>query len=140
MRADKAFFDTNILIYAFSDGDSRQSIALDLLLAGGTVGVQALNEFANVVTRKMKIPWTDALMWLDAIRKLCPPPVPLNMEIHHRGLQITQACGYHIYDSLMLAAALESSCTIFYSEDMHDGQIIDTLTIKNPFHRRPPSR
>jgi predicted nucleic acid-binding protein len=33
----------------------------------------------------------------------------------------------------MLAAALEGSCTVFYSEDLHDGQAIDNLTIRNPF-------
>jgi predicted nucleic acid-binding protein len=32
------------------------------------------------------------------------------------------------------SAALESGCTVLYSEDMQDGQLIDdTLTIKNPF-------
>jgi predicted nucleic acid-binding protein len=31
-------------------------------------------------------------------------------------------------------SALESGCTVLYSEDMQDGQLIDdTLTIKNPF-------
>jgi predicted nucleic acid-binding protein len=30
--------------------------------------------------------------------------------------------------------ALESGCTVLYSEDMQDGQLIDdTLTIKNSF-------
>lgn len=133
---DRAFFDTNILIYAFSAGDPRQKTALDLLLAGGTVGVQTLNEFANVVTGKMKVPWPDAIVWLDTIRKLCLTPIPVSLKVHHRGLQIAQVCGYHIYDSLMLAAALEASCTVFYSEDMHDGQVIDGLTIRNPFRRR----
>ena len=37
------------------------------------------------------------------------------------------------YDSLLLAAALEASCTVFYSEDMHDGQTIGGMTIQNPF-------
>jgi len=50
---DKAFFDTNILLYAFSARDSRQNVALDLLLAGGTIGVQTLNEFVNVITGKL---------------------------------------------------------------------------------------
>jgi predicted nucleic acid-binding protein len=38
------------------------------------------------------------------------------------------------WDSLILAAALESSCTLLYSEDLQDGQRIeDHLTIINPF-------
>jgi predicted nucleic acid-binding protein len=33
----------------------------------------------------------------------------------------------------MLAAALEASCTVFYSEGLHDRQSIEGLTIRNPF-------
>ena len=130
---DRAFFDTNILIYAFSDGDPRQNTALDLLLAGGTIGVQTLNEFARVVAGKLGTPWADAIQKLQTIQQLCPPPVPLTLGIHRRGLQIAQAQGYHINDALMLAAALEASCTVFYSEDMHDGHVIGGMTIRNPF-------
>jgi predicted nucleic acid-binding protein len=137
MPADKAFFDTNILVYAFSTGDPRRSAALDLLLTRGTVSIQTLNEFVNVVTGKMKVPWPEAMVWLDAVAKLCLPPIPVTLAIHHRGLQIAQFFGYHIYDSLMLAAALEASCMVFYTEDMQDGQIIDTLTIRNPFGNQP---
>ena len=137
---DKAFFDTNILVYAFSAGDPRQSTALELLLAGGTVSVQTLNEFVNVITGKMKVAWPDAMMWLDTVWKLCPTPIPVTMNVHLRGLTISQAAGYHIYDSLMLAAALEASCTVFYSEDMQDGQVINTIRIRNPFGKRTQKR
>jgi len=130
---DRAFFDTNVLVYAFSDGDPRRNAALDLLLAGGSVGVQTLNEFVNVERNKLKVSWSVTLDRLIVIEQLCPPPIPLTVAIHNRGLQIAQASGYHIYDSLMLAAALEASCTVFYSEDMHDGQAIGNLTIRNPF-------
>ena len=134
---DKAFLDTNILVYAFGLNDPRKAIADDLIIGGGTVGVQTLNEFINVQRNKVRTPWSEIIDRLRFIDKLCPPPVPVTLAVHHRGLEIAQACGYHIYDSLMLAAALEASCTVFYSEDMHDGHVIDTLTIRNPFHRQP---
>jgi predicted nucleic acid-binding protein len=130
---DKAFFDTNVLVYAFSDRDPRQDIALGLLLAGGAIGVQALNEFVNVATGKLKMPWPDAMLRLETIQKLWEPAIPMTLSVHRRGLDIAQATGFHIYDSLMLAAALEASCTVFYSEDMHDGEAIASLTIRNPF-------
>jgi predicted nucleic acid-binding protein len=130
---DKAFLDTNILVYAFSLNDSRKKVAEDLMVGGGTVGIQTLNEFVNVERYKLKVPWSGILDWLRIIEKLCPPPIPLTAATHIRGLQIAQATGYHVYDSLMLAAALEASCKIFYSEDMHDGQGIESLTVRNPF-------
>jgi predicted nucleic acid-binding protein len=133
MPASKAFFDTNVLIYAFAANDRRQGVALDLLMAGGTIGVQTLNEFVRVSAGKMQMPWPDVILSLRTIELLCPQAVPLSMEVHRRGLSIAQAYGYGIYDSLMLAAALEASCTIFCSEDLRHGQSIGTLTIRNPF-------
>jgi len=39
-----------------------------------------------------------------------------------------------IFDGIIAAAALEADCDILYSEDMHNGQVIEkTLKIKNPF-------
>src|SRR6185312_13425875 len=102
MNADKAFFDTNILIYSFSSGETRQGTALGLLLAGGIVSIQCLNEFAAVTSRKLKKPWLEVKSRLDTIRQLCEPPVPLTVAIHDRGLQIAQVTGYHIYDCFML--------------------------------------
>jgi len=133
MPADRAFFDTNILVYAFSAGDGRRIKALNLLLGGGTVGVQALNESIRVFTGKMRTPWPETMTWLSTILELCPEPVPLSLTVHNQGIRIAQIYGYHIYDSLMLAAALEAACTVFYSEDMRDGQTIDGMTIRNPF-------
>jgi len=37
------------------------------------------------------------------------------------------------YDSLIVAAALEGSCQILYSEDLQDGRNIEGLKIENPF-------
>jgi len=135
MNADKAFFDTNILIYSFSSGETRQGTALGLLLAGGIVSIQCLNEFAAVTSRKLKKPWLEVKSRLDTIRQLCEPPVPLTVAIHDRGLQIAQVTGYHIYDCFMLASALEANCTVFYTEDLHHGHKLGDLTIRNPFKR-----
>jgi predicted nucleic acid-binding protein len=129
----RAFLDTNVLVYAFSLNDSRKPVAEKLIVAGGTIGIQTLNEFVNVERNKLRQSWRTVLDWLRIIEKLCPPVIPVTSATHNLGLRIAQAYGYHIYDSLMLAAALEASCTVFYSEDMHDGQIIENLTIRNPF-------
>jgi len=42
--------------------------------------------------------------------------------------------GFSYYDCLMLASALESGCSVIYTEDMKHGQVINgTLKIVNPF-------
>jgi predicted nucleic acid-binding protein len=129
----EAFLDTNVLIYAFGLADPRKPVAEKLIIGGANVGVQTLNEFVNVAIGKLKKPWPEVLLWLRIIEKLCPPPIPVTQAIHYRGLEIAEAQGFHIYDALVLAAALEASCTVFYSEDMLDGQAIGSLTIRNPF-------
>ncbi len=37
------------------------------------------------------------------------------------------------YDSLIVAAALESSCRILYSEDLQHGRRFGDLVVENPF-------
>lgn len=49
-------------------------------------------------------------------------------------LKVFEKYGYSIFDSLIIAAALEARCHTLYSEDMQHGQLIEgTLKITNPF-------
>jgi len=130
----RAFLDTSILVYAFSLNDPRKRTAEELILSGATVGIQTLNEFVNVERNKAREKWSVILHRLRIIEELCPPPVPLTRSVHLRGLAIAETHGYHVYDSMMLSAALEADCTVFYSEDLHDGHAIENLTIRNPFN------
>jgi len=95
--------------------------------------VQTLNEFVAVAVRKLAMPWKDVLEALGALRVLCPSPVPLTVQTHDRALRIAGRYGYRIYASLVVAAALQARCNILFSEDLKDGQVIDGLTIRNPF-------
>ncbi len=129
----KAFFDTNVLLYAFAEDDPRAAVAEKLLATGGVVGVQTLNEFAAVAMRKLAMPWEEIVEALHAVRVLCPSPVPVTVDMHDTALRIVRRHGYHIYDALIIAAALEAGCSTLYSEDLRDGQVIDGLAIRNPF-------
>ena len=133
MKGETAFFDTNVLIYAFAQDDPRTGTAERLLAGGGVVGVQILNEFGAVAVRKLAMSWDEVLEALSALRVLFPSPVPLTVETHDAGLRIAEKYGYHIYDSLVIAAALEARCDTLFSEDLNDGQVIEGLTIRNPF-------
>ena len=97
------------------------------------LGVQTLNEFVAVAVRKLGMPWEEVLEALSAIRVLFPSPVPLTVQTHDRALRIAGRYGYHIYDSLVIAAALEARCNTLFSEDMNDGQTVEGITIRNPF-------
>jgi predicted nucleic acid-binding protein len=132
--SDKAFFDTNVFVYAIIQDDPRSDRAEELIAQGGTVSVQVLSEFVAVARRKTKMPWVDIRRALDGINTLCPDPLPITLDTHREALAIAEKYGYRIYDALIVASALEAKCTILYSEDMRDGQVIDGgLTIRNPF-------
>ncbi len=129
----KAFFDTNVLIYAIVENDPRNIRARELLAVGGTISVQVLNEFVSIVRRQVKMPWDDVRASLRWILLLCPKAVPVTIKTHEKAVGIAERYGYGIYDSLIVASALEAKCTVLYSEDMQDGQVIDRLTISSPF-------
>lgn len=52
---------------------------------------------------------------------------------HEMALRNSGRYGYHIYDALVIAAALETRCATLYSAGMRDGQVIEGLRLRNPF-------
>jgi predicted nucleic acid-binding protein len=130
----KAFFDSNVLIYAMVSGDSRRERAQALVAQGGVISVQVLNEFVAVARRKMRMPWKDVIEALEAVRILFPAPVAITVDTHEAALRLAQECGFGISDALVLSSALDANCSTLYSEALQDGQLIDRrLTIRNPF-------
>ena len=130
----KVFFDTNVLIYALAGNDPRSERSELLLSSGGIISVQVLNEFVSVARRKLKMSWDEVREALDAIRVLCPSPIPITVQTHESALQISEQYGYEIYDALIIAAGLSAKCGTLFSEDLQDGQKIKgSLTIRNPY-------
>ena len=81
---DKSFFDTDVILYAFRQDDTRGQVAETLLAAGGALSVQILNEFVAVARRKLDKSWEEVRRALDILRVFCPEPVPLTVETHER--------------------------------------------------------
>ena len=129
------FFDTNVLLYAVRAEDPRAERARTLLANGGIISVQALNEFTNVARRKLGQPWGEIKEKLGAVRALCEVKA-LTVDTHERARALAERYGYRFYDALQLASALESGCSILYTEDMQHGQQIEGLTIRNPFETK----
>ena len=130
------FLDTNVLLYAALQPDRRSEAARALLRSGAIVSVQVLNEFTNAAWRKLKRPWPEIVRALAAVRAICPAPLPLTLVTHETALILARRTGYAIYDTLILASALEAGCDVLYSEDMQDGRVIEgQLTINNPFRQ-----
>jgi predicted nucleic acid-binding protein len=137
------FLDTDVLICATLQKDARSETARALLARRCTLSVQVLNEFANVAARKLRRPWPEISRALGAIRLICAAPLPLTVGLHEAGIAVAERTGDRYHDSLIIAAALEAGCETLFSEDLHNGQVIDDrLTIRNPFSdpRHAPDR
>lgn len=131
----EAFFDTNVVAYFSSDDLAKADVAVRLLRGGGVVSVQVLNEFASLAVRKRGWPIVQVRQALEAVRATCRV-VPLTPETHDLALTVVERYMLNIYDGLIVAAALTAGCNVLYTEDMHDGLVIDSLTIRNPFVTR----
>ena len=139
MIGDKVFLDTNIIIYAYdnSAGDKqiRASEIIDELWSSGLgiVSTQVLQEFFVNVTKKIPKPLdvksakeiiSDYLKW-DVIVN--------NGEDILEAIEIQSQYKYSFWDSLIICAAKKGGAMLLLTEDLSDGQIINDLTIKNPF-------
>jgi predicted nucleic acid-binding protein len=129
----EVFFDTNILLYAYGERGGKSHRAEVLLAGRGIVSVQILNEFANVMRSKFKLHISRVRDLVEEVIIDCPQPRAITLETHRLALRLCERYGFSVYDSTIVASALEANCTILYTEDLHHGQQIDGLRIENPF-------
>ena len=127
-----AFADTNILVYLVTDDEPKARRSERLLEQGVTVSVQVLNEFVLVARRKLGRSWDDIRAILTGIRGSCVV-LPVSIGVHERGLAYAERYGLRMCDAMVVAAAVLAGCSTLYSEDMHDGLVIDGVTIRNPY-------
>lgn len=129
----KPFLDTNILVYACLSDDPRRLTAERLLIVGGTVSVQVLNELANVARGKLKWPWADIDAVLGLVRGRVGRVRDVSVATHDAALTLARDHGLSFYDALIVAAAIEARCDTLFTEDMQHGRAFGGLTLCNPF-------
>ena len=128
-----SFFDSNVLLYLAATDATKAARTEQLLRGPGKISVQILNECASVLRRKWKKPWREVVDFLAELKSELDV-YPLTIEIHDAGLRLAERYGFAIYDSFIVAAALEAGCDTLWSEDMQDGlRVEDRLRIANPF-------
>lgn len=132
---DKVFIDTNILIYFYSKTELDKKNILDELLNNKelVISTQVLNELSNVLSKKFNFKFNLISKILDELVKWCSIHI-LDVNTIKKALLISEKHKYSFFDSLILASALETNCSVIYSEDMHNQhKISKNLIIINPF-------
>ncbi|BBK33817.1 putative nucleic acid-binding protein [Stella humosa] len=126
------FFDTNVLLYLISKDTAKAGRAEELMASGGTISTQVLNEFASVAFRKGRLSWLEIREVLSTIRRLCRVTT-IDVDMHDEAIRIAERYRFSFYDALIVAAALSAGCSTLYTEDLNDGQLIEAVTVRNPF-------
>ena len=135
MTAAAALLDSNVIIYLAGGDPAKAERSRALIGEGGWISAQVLNEVAAVTRRKLRLGWRDVHELLELVRSLFVVE-PLTLATHERTLFLAERYNLGVYDSAVIASALLAGCDTLWSEDMHDGLIIDgTLTIRNPYRR-----
>lgn len=126
------FFDTNVILYLLDDG-IKADTARELLRRKGLISVQVLNETLANCIRKKGMSWERAGEFIVGIRELCLV-ANLTTETHEIGRAMGKRYGFSIYDTMIVASALQCGCTILHTEDMRNGLMVEgKLPISNPF-------
>ncbi len=134
----KVFFDSNILVYYTDESDARkQKIATALIKdaidsGNGVISTQCLQEFYNVVTKKLLCDKEKAKKMVKMFSEnisVAKISVPLILS----AVDISIKSQFSFWDSLIISAASDTGCATVYSEDLSDQQIIAGARIQNPF-------
>ena len=136
------FVDTNVLLYSHDRRNIEKADQAKTWLKAlakrrqATVNLQVLNELTDVLLRRKWFETPEQVFIISAaFAELGNKPLTSG--------DVAEACRLHLryryswWDCLLLASAIDLGCTHFLSEDLQDGQRIESLTIINPFAHSP---
>lgn len=137
--SDKVFVDTNILIYAYdlASGAKRKHAAEVVKTlwdrGNGVLSTQVLQEFYVNVTRKIDHPITP-----DKARSILATYLAWQVEVITpdsvlRASELQERHKISFWDGMIVVAAIQSGATTILTEDLNHGQLIEGVTIENPF-------
>jgi predicted nucleic acid-binding protein len=131
-------FDTNILVYAASEGaGERHTRAVELVERAirsqrCVQTLQSLAEFYNATTRRVGIVPSRAAALVTGWQRVLPVAAAGYTDLEHA----IRAVGEHrlaFWDALLWATARRAGVRVLVSEDFQDGRNIEGVRIANPF-------
>ena len=134
------FLDTNVFAYTFDAQSPAKAKRASQLIrqavdtGNGIVSYQVVQEFFNLAFRRFQRPMSvaEAEQYLITVfRPLLA--VHSSPALYVEAMRISGRYRLSWYDSIVVAAALQSDCDLLYSEDLQHWQMIEGLLIENPF-------
>ena len=133
----KAFFDTNVIVYAFDPpAGLRHARAFSLIEQYSldnnlVISTHVLQESYSVLTRKCGVPAQVARAGLTQLA--AQQVVPASAAFVLEAMAFAEQEQLSIWDALVVTAAIESRCDVLFTEDLQSGRRYGKLEIVNPF-------
>ena len=131
---NKIALDTNILVYLYDEeNENKRKISELLVVEKPIISSQVISEFLNVTKRLLKLPKLEILQKANILFSKCEI-ISVNQETLDKALYLIQRYDFQLFDSLIVASALQSNCMVLYSEDLHHNLLVENrLRVINPF-------
>ena len=134
---DKAFLDTNILIYVYSvDEKEKQAKAREIIEMNRNVLLisnQVINELCNTLFKKFSKSSAEVIDVLTELSSALSI-TEFSLQTQIEAVRLMGLYSLQFYDALIISTALEHGCRTLITEDMQNGLIVEgQLTINNPF-------
>jgi predicted nucleic acid-binding protein len=136
-KEDSCFIDTNVWLYTLIlvDDPKKTARAKEVIRTDKTISVstQVINEACNNLIKKAQFsePQIQQLIESFYAKHLV---IESNKAIMLKASKLRERYKFSFWDSQIVASALSAKAAVLYSEDMHDGLIVDEqLRIVNPF-------
>jgi len=133
----RAFFDTNVLVYAAigtGSDEPKRMRALELVASEdfGT-SAQVLQEFFVTVVKKAsrRLSPAQALEWIEQWTAF--PCQPVDHQLVRIAIEKSERYTISYWDAAILAAAEALGAHTVYSEDLNHGQRYGRVRVINPF-------
>lgn len=131
---DKVFVDSNVWLYAFMDQTSpKHASAIQLINQPNVLlSTQVINEVCANLIRKADYSEQEIRQTLNSFAERYTI-LDVGFNVIQLASNLRDAYSLSYWDSLILATAQEAKCSTIYSEDMHNGLKIGSMSIRNPF-------
>jgi predicted nucleic acid-binding protein len=131
------FVDTNVFLYAYdADAIRKQNISIELLARlstdnAGAISVQVLVEFYANATRKlgMSSKSVEEAIGDFSFWRIHRPDYSSVID----AIYLQRRYKLSWFDAMILNSAIESGCSVLWTEDFNDGQRFSDLVVRNPY-------
>ena len=116
MKDNKAFLDSNILVYLADNDPIKRDKVLQLISPSFIISTQVISENINVCLKKLKLSKGEAFEFGRHLISLFRVS-SVNLATVEKAMELCTTHDFSYWDGLIISSALENECNILYTED-----------------------